>query len=82
MLHYEKMGNSARGIGAVYMCFNGTGIWGGETISKHKGSVVLGLFFGIFQLLVGNVQLDIYIWLNFNVDISLKILIRKYIPGE
>ena len=44
MLHYEKMENSARGIGAVYMCFNGTGFWGGETISRHKGSVVLGLF--------------------------------------
>ena len=27
------MVKSACGIEAVYMCFNGTGIWGGETIS-------------------------------------------------
>ena len=26
------MVSSACGIEAVYMCFNGTGIWGGETI--------------------------------------------------
>ena len=26
------MVKSACGIEAVYMCFNGTGIWGGETI--------------------------------------------------
>ena len=33
------MVKSACGIEAVYMCFNGTGIWGGETISRHKGFV-------------------------------------------
>ena len=27
------MVKSACGIEAVYMCFNGTGIWGGETLS-------------------------------------------------
>ena len=37
------MVKSACGIEAVYMCFNGTGIWGGETISLsiatgHAGS--------------------------------------------
>ena len=26
------MVKSACGIEAVYMCFNGTGIWGGETL--------------------------------------------------
>ena len=29
------MVKSACGIEAVYMCFNGTGIWGGETIFTH-----------------------------------------------
>ena len=28
------MVKSACGIEAVYMCFNGTGIWGGETICR------------------------------------------------
>ena len=27
------MVKSACGIEAVYMCFNGTGIWGGETMT-------------------------------------------------
>ena len=30
------MVKSACGIEAVYMCFNGTGIWGGETISYYS----------------------------------------------
>ena len=30
------MVKSACGIEAVYMCFNGTGIWGGETIYRWK----------------------------------------------
>ena len=30
------MVKSACGIEAVYMCFNGTGIWGGETICHSK----------------------------------------------
>ena len=29
------MVKSACGIEAVYMCFNGTGIWGGETIKPY-----------------------------------------------
>ena len=29
------MVKSACGIEAVYMCFNGTGIWGGETTYTH-----------------------------------------------
>ena len=29
------MVKSACGIEAVYMCFNGTGIWGGETIKQN-----------------------------------------------
>ena len=33
------MVKSACGIEAVYMCFDGTGIWGGETISS--GYVVI-----------------------------------------
>ena len=32
------MVKSACGIGAVYMCFNGTGIWGGETLLQYLGS--------------------------------------------
>ena len=35
------MVKSACGIEAVYMCFNGTGIWGGETmISSLQGHCV------------------------------------------
>ena len=64
------MVKSACGIEAVYMCFNGTGIWGGETISRHKGSEVFWYFFYIFQLLDGNLLLDIYIQLNFNVAVA------------
>ena len=30
------MVKSACGIEAVYMCFNGTGIWGGETLSTQN----------------------------------------------
>ena len=55
------MMKSACGIEAVYLCFNGTGIWGFETISRHKGSGVFWYFFYIFQLLDGNMLLDIYI---------------------
>ena len=34
MLHYmQHKTKSACGIEAVYMCFNGTGIWDGETIT-------------------------------------------------
>ena len=35
------MVKSACGIEAVYMCFNGTGIWGGETI-LYKCFVFVG----------------------------------------
>ena len=31
------MMKSACGIEAVYMCFNGTGIWGGETLFVYIG---------------------------------------------
>ena len=30
------MVKSACGIEAVYMCFNGTGIWGGETLYTNS----------------------------------------------
>ena len=32
----KKEVKSARGIEAFYMYFNGTGIWGGETMSMQK----------------------------------------------
>ena len=32
----QKEVKSARGIEAFYMYFNGTGIWGGETMSMQK----------------------------------------------
>ena len=35
------MVKSACGIGEVYMCFNGTGIWGGETINEHVGWAII-----------------------------------------
>ena len=31
----QKEVKSARGIEAFYMYFNGTGIWGGETIASY-----------------------------------------------
>ena len=34
------MVKSACGIEAVYMCFNGTGIWGGETIKIQNVNIV------------------------------------------
>ena len=34
------MVKSACGIEAVYMCFNGTGIWGGETTSQTADQTV------------------------------------------
>ena len=37
----QKEVKSAHGIQALYMYFNGSGIWGGETISIH---LVLGVF--------------------------------------
>ena len=33
------MVKSACGIEAVYMCFNGTGIWGGETLTLPLADV-------------------------------------------
>ena len=41
------MVKSACGIEAVYMCFNGTGIWGGETIKSHVKEV-LHMFLSLF----------------------------------
>ena len=38
------MVKSACGIEAVYMCFNGTGIWGGETITLHVGLIEPPIF--------------------------------------
>ena len=34
------MVKSACGIEAAYMCFNGTGIWGGETIMAEKAAIL------------------------------------------
>ena len=36
------MVKSACGIEAVYMCFNGTGIWGGETMYEEKRWLKIG----------------------------------------
>ena len=38
------MVKSACGIEAVYMCFNGTGIWGGETIYTDNCVIIHRLF--------------------------------------
>ena len=45
------MVKSACGIEAVYMCLNGTGIWGGETICRrHKDArLALGPTFFYFR---------------------------------
>ena len=41
MLDYivHRAENSEIGIEAVYMCFNETGLWGGETISQILTSI-------------------------------------------
>ena len=36
------MVKSACGIEAVYMCFNGTGIWGGETLYRY--CMLIGIY--------------------------------------
>ena len=61
----------ACGIEAVYMCFNVIGIWGGETISRHKRFGVFLSFRGIFQLLDKDLQLDIYIYLSFTIAVTI-----------
>ena len=63
------MMKSTYGIEAVHVCFNGTGICGGETISIHKGFGVLWYFVSYFQLLDEDVQLYNYIYLNFNIAV-------------
>ena len=37
------MVKSACGIEAVYMCFNGTGIWGGETLTASLAHPIMML---------------------------------------
>ena len=59
------------GIGEVYMCFNGTGIWGGETISRHKGFACSGLFLTYSSCLIKNLQLDIYIFLILTIAVTI-----------
>ena len=65
------MVKSACGIEAVYMCFNGTGIWGGETISTHKGFACSGPFLTYSSCLIKNLQLDIYILLSFTIAVTI-----------
>ena len=35
-----KVGISALGMLALYMCFNGTGIWGGETLTTSSSALI------------------------------------------
>ena len=53
------------------MCFNRTGIWGGETISRHKGFACSGLFLAYSSCLIKNLQLDIYILLSFTIAVTM-----------
>ena len=65
------MVKSACRIKAVHMCFNETGIWGGETISRHKGSACSGPFLTYSSCLIKNLQLDIYIILTFTISVAI-----------
>ena len=46
-----EMVKSACGFEAIYVYFNGTGLWGGETISMHNGFGVFSSFFVIIPAL-------------------------------
>ena len=63
------MMKSTYGIEAVHLCFNGTGICGGEAIGIHKGFGVLWSFVSYFQLLDEDLQLYNYIQLIFNIAV-------------
>ena len=55
------MVKSACGFEAIYVYFNGTGLWSGETISMHNGFGVFSSFLSSFQHFDGNQHLYIYI---------------------
>ena len=46
------MVNSACGNKVVHMCCDGTGTWGGEIISRHKGSGVFWPFLAYYSCLI------------------------------
>ena len=71
------MVKSACGIEAVYMCFNGTGIWGGETfwirltaIFNFGGHLVLINI--VLYMRCNSLKLNIY-WQAFELNFYLKI---------
>ena len=66
------------------MCFNGTGIWGGETISRHKGFTCSGLFLAYSNCLIKIYSLISYFIEFYNRcnNLSVIVFIRKYIIGE
>ena len=43
------MVKSACGIEAVYMCFNGTGIWGGETLTAGAEYIRVLIFYYLIK---------------------------------
>ena len=53
---------SACGIEAVYMCFNGTGIWGGETL---RALVTIFNFGSIFKKSLAHPHVARNVMLNF-----------------
>ena len=68
------MVKSACGIEAVYMCFNGTGIWGGETISAVPGVCM--------QLLLANTRHSPNTGLMFVGIDTLQTFIQLWASGE
>ena len=53
------------------MCFNGTSIWAGETISRHKRFACSGLFLAYSSCFIKNLQLDIFILLSFTIAVTI-----------
>ena len=56
------MVKSACGIEAVYMCFNGTGIWGGETIMPIFKKLFKYVKYDVILSDVFPVAIFLYLW--------------------
>ena len=85
MRHYmwilSKRGEIGHGIEAVYMYFNGSGIWGGETMSMHTV-----LWFSMFcchipPARLKSTALNLYLVMFYSRcnNLSFTIMFRKYV---
>ena len=62
------MVKSACGIGEVYMCFNGTGIWGGETLTwiilDQHIILLINIVIVFYVYLIGQNKCFLSVWLS------------------